>query len=63
MVMLTTGFGTFEFSRTFSVLLVSDKKCGKIQIDIPKMCQKVLGKFKLAKCQKVRGKIQIPQYL
>ena len=30
-VILTTGFGEFEFSRTFSLLLLTEKKCGKIQ--------------------------------
>ena len=53
MVILTAGFGDFEFSRTFSILLLPDKKCGKIQIDIPIMSKKkVLGKFKFPKCKK-----------
>ena len=34
MVLLTTGFGEFEFSRTFTLLVLSDKKCEKIQIEI-----------------------------
>ena len=42
MVLLTTGFGEFEFPPTFSLLLLLDNKNA--------------GKFKLkfAKCQKVR---------
>ena len=32
MVILTTGFGEFEFSRTFCRARVEEKKCGKIQI-------------------------------
>ena len=37
MVILTTGFGKFEFSRTFSLLLLPDKQCEKVQIEIPQM--------------------------
>ena len=40
MVILTTRFG--EFSRTFSLLLLTEKKCGKIQIEIAKM-SKIVG--------------------
>ena len=40
LVILTTRFG--EFSRTFSLLLLTEKKCGKIQIEIAKM-SKIVG--------------------
>ena len=55
MAILTTGFEKFEFSRIFSLLLLPDIKCGKIQIEIPKMSKKC-GKIKLKfpKGQKVR---------
>ena len=37
MAILTTEFERFEFSRIFSLLVLPDIKCGKIQIEIPKM--------------------------
>ena len=42
MVLLTTGFGKFEFPPLFLFCSCSKcgKKCGKIQIEVPK-CQKV----------------------
>ena len=45
MAILTPRFGEFEFFRPFSVLLLLDKKCGKIQIEIFQMSKKC-GKFK-----------------
>ena len=41
MVILATGFGEFEFSRTFSLLLFHDQKCVKIQPEIPQMSKNV----------------------
>ena len=77
MVILTTGFGEFEFSRTFSLLLLLYKKCGKIELRFPKSKFKKLQKLreidipKLTKSAgnsnsknvKKCGKIQIPQIL
>ena len=57
LVILTTEFGKFEFSRTFSLLLLPDKKCGKIQIKVPKM-SKSAGKVKLRHFQKIGVNIQ-----
>ena len=58
-VILTTGFGEFEFFRTFSHLLLPDKKCGIIQIKSPEL-SKSAGKSNSPKCKKVR-KIEIPK--
>ena len=72
LVILTTEFGEFEFSRTFSLLLLPDKKWGKIQIETPKFsksvgmsnsqnvkkCEKF--KFKLPKSQKVQENSNSP---
>ena len=58
-VILTTGFGEFEFFRTFSHLLLPDKKCGIIQIKSPEL-SKSAGKSNSPKYKKVR-KIQIPK--
>ena len=49
-------FGEFEFSRTFSLLLFSNKKCGKIQIEISHMSKKC-GKFKLKVRKSQKSKI------
>ena len=44
-VILPTRFGIFEFSRTFSLPLLNDKRCGKIQIEIHQSLKKSAGKF------------------
>ena len=58
MVILTSRFGDFEFSRTFALQIVREiqiknspnvKKVREIQIEIPQMSKKC-------------GKIQIPDY-
>ena len=62
MVILTTGFGEFEFSRTFSLLLLlNNKNAGKYKLKSPHI--KKCGKFKIAKPSKSSEIIQIPQIL
>ena len=44
MVLLTTGFGEFEYSRTFLRASVEEKKCGKIQ-NSPNFIHYLLSEF------------------
>ena len=59
MVILTSAFGEFEFTRTFSLLLLPDKNCGKNQFEIPKMLK--IREIEIAKISKSAGKFKIPK--
>ena len=57
MVLLTTGFGEFEFPPTFSLLLLlNNKNAGKFKLKSLNI--KKCGKFKIAKPSKSSGKFK-----
>ena len=61
MVILTSAFGELEISRTFSLLLLPDKNCGKNQFETPKMLKIREIKIKIAEISKSAGKFKIPK--